>query len=59
MDGYLFIFFKPNGFVGTLPQIESPAMEERDIDSLVESLKQRKHNDIAIPTCVSSVIFFL
>ncbi|KAJ9697090.1 hypothetical protein PVL29_009031 [Vitis rotundifolia] len=38
---------------------ESPETEERDIDSLVESLKQRKHNDIAIPTCVSSVTFFL
>ncbi|XP_002268232.3 uncharacterized protein LOC100241187 isoform X2 [Vitis vinifera] len=35
---------------------ESPATEERDIDSLVESLKQRKHNDIAIPTCVSSSV---
>lgn len=29
-----------------------------DVDSLVESLKQKKQDAIAIPTCVSSVIFF-
>ena len=58
MEGYLFIFFKHDGLFGTLPQIESPE-EEMDVDSLVESLKQRKQDDIAIPTCVSSVIFFL
>lgn len=35
---------------------ESPELEEIDVDSLLEQLKQRKDDNIAVPTCVSSVI---
>ncbi|KAJ6403670.1 hypothetical protein OIU84_011967 [Salix udensis] len=33
---------------------EAPASEEKDADSLWESLKQRKDDNIAIPTCYAS-----
>ncbi|KAL9360917.1 hypothetical protein Peur_049040 [Populus x canadensis] len=33
---------------------EAPASEEKDVDSLLESLKQRKDDNIAIPTCYAS-----
>ncbi|KAH8517552.1 hypothetical protein H0E87_005469 [Populus deltoides] len=36
---------------------EAPASEEKDVDSLLESLKQRKDDNIAIPTCYASVIY--
>ncbi|KAJ7008957.1 sulfofructose kinase isoform X1 [Populus alba x Populus x berolinensis] len=38
---------------------EAPASEEKDVDSLLESLKQRKDDNVAIPTCYASVIYIL
>lgn len=35
---------------------ESPELEEIDVDSLLEQLKQRKDDRAAVPTCISSVI---
>lgn len=33
---------------------EAPVSEEKDVDSLLESLKQRKDDNVAIPTCYAS-----
>ncbi|GAY40210.1 hypothetical protein CUMW_050250 [Citrus unshiu] len=34
---------------------ESPELEEIDVDSLLEQLKQRKDDRVAVPTCISSL----
>lgn len=32
--------------------------EETDVESLLESLKQRVDGNVTIPTCISSKVFF-
>lgn len=39
--------------------VEAPTTEETDVNSLLESLNQRKDDTISIPKCFSSVSYFL
>lgn len=38
--------------------VEGAELEEVDVESLLESLNQRKDESVAYPTCVSSVLCF-
>lgn len=48
---------KYKGFHCVLFWAENPDLEEIDVDSLLETLEQRKDKSVASPTSVSSVIY--
>ncbi|BFG42830.1 hypothetical protein CerSpe_291040 [Prunus speciosa] len=55
-DGCLMLERSVDGFIETLFLAEAPQSEEMDVDILLELLKRRKDDNIAIPTCVSSPV---